>query len=78
MFPFEIVGSVSEVETIAVGNAIRELARLRKVYGLGSWRKLKGIAKLCLSSGEIVQAEIHWYEATGFGRKEYKIKRILE
>jgi len=23
-------------------------------------------------------AEIHWYEATGIGRREFKVKRYLE
>lgn len=37
----------------------------------------KGIAEVRLSDGEIVRAEIHWYEATGIGRKEFKVKHIL-
>jgi hypothetical protein len=28
-------------------------------------------------SGETVQAELHWYEATGIGKRELKIKAIL-
>jgi hypothetical protein len=31
-----------------------------------------------ISSIETIRAEIHWYEATGIGRKEFKIKRPLE
>jgi hypothetical protein len=27
--------------------------------------------------GEIVVAEIRWYEATGIGKREFKIKRLL-
>jgi hypothetical protein len=30
-----------------------------------------------LSSGEMVPAELHWYEATGIGRREFKIKGLL-
>jgi len=74
---FEIVGEIADVETIAVGSSIREVARLRKAYGAGRWRKLKGIATVCLSDGTICEAEIHWYEAHGIGRKEFKIKYIL-
>lgn len=75
---FEIVGEITAIETIAAGTAIREIARLRKIYGPGRWRKRKGTAMLRLSDGTICNAEIHWYEATGIGRKEYKIKRFLD
>jgi hypothetical protein len=73
----EIIGEITDIETIAVGNSIREIPRLRKVYGYGRWRKLKGIATIRLLDGTICKAEIHWYEAHGIGRKEIKIKRIL-
>jgi len=75
---FEIVGAITEVETFAVGASIRELPRLRKIYGKGRWRKRKGIAKVKLPDGTIRKAEIHWYEASGIGKKEFKIKRLLE
>jgi hypothetical protein len=74
---FEIIGELSAVETIATGSGIRELARLRKRYGRGRWRKRKGIARVRLPAGEIVRAEVHWYEATGIGKREFKIKRFL-
>jgi hypothetical protein len=74
---FEIIGEVSGVETIATGSGIRELARLRKRYGRGRWRKRKGIASVRLRGGEIISAEVHWYEATGIGKREFKIKRFL-
>jgi hypothetical protein len=74
---FQIIGSISEIETIATSSGIREIARLRKRYGRGRWRKRKGMAEVRLSDGEIVRAEVHWYEATGIGRKEFKIKHIL-
>jgi hypothetical protein len=73
----EIIGPISDIETIATGSGIREVQRLRKRYGRGRWRKRKGIAEVRVSHGEIVLAEIHWYEATGIGRKEFKIKHIL-
>lgn len=74
---FQIIGNIAEIETIATSSGIRELSRLRKRYGRGRWRKRKGIAEVRLSDGEIVRAEIHWYEATGIGRKEFKVKQIL-
>jgi hypothetical protein len=74
---FQILGAIAEIETIATSSGIRELPRLRKRYGRGRWRKRKGVAQVRLSDGELFRAEIHWYEATGIGRKEFKIKRIL-
>jgi hypothetical protein len=75
---FEIVGAITEVETIAVGRSIRGLLRLRRQYGRGRWRKLKGIATVRIASGEVRRAEIHWYEAHGIGRVRHKIKRFLD
>ena len=75
--PFEILGDISEVETFAEGSGIREIARLRKVYGRGRWRKRKGIARVRLADGAVYPAEVHWYEAAGIGRKEFKIKHLL-
>ncbi|HYN40467.1 MAG TPA: hypothetical protein VE129_01725 [Thermoanaerobaculia bacterium] len=74
---FEVLGPISAVETIAAGSGIREIARLRRAYGPARWRKRKGFALVRIGSGEVVRAEVHWYEATGFGRKELKIKRVL-
>ena len=74
---FEILGDISEVETLAAGSSIRELARLRKFYGRGRWRKRKGIARIRLPDGTVHLAEVHWYEASGIGSKEFKIKRLL-
>lgn len=74
---FEIIGDITNVETIVIGNSIREIKRLRKVYGPGRWRKLKGITMIRFSDGTICKAEIHWYEAHGIGKKEIKLKHIL-
>lgn len=74
----EIVGPITEVETIATGGAIRVLETLRERYGPGRWRKLKGVAHVRLPSGKIRVAEIHWYEAHGIGRKRLKVKRWLD
>lgn len=75
---FKIIGNIRQEETFATGSGIREIARLRRVYGQGRWRKRKGIAEIEFENGNTRLAELHWYEATGIGRKEYKIKRILE
>ena len=74
---FEILSEIRGAQTIAAGNSIREIARLRKIYGEGRWRKLKGFALIRLPKGAVCKAEIHWYEAHGIGKKEFKIKRLL-
>jgi len=78
MQSFEVISDITDIETIAVGNAIRDIARLRKQYGQGRWRKLKGIATVHLVTCRIRRAELHWYEAHGIGRKEIKRKRYLD
>jgi len=60
-----------------LGHGIRELAQLRNRYGDGNWRKKKGVTKVELPNGEIVKAEVHWYEAHGIGKVKLKIKRWL-
>ncbi len=74
---FQILGEISDIETFATGSGIREIARLRRIYGRGRWRKRKGIARVRLSDGSVRLAELHWYEASGIGRKEFKIKHLL-
>ena len=72
---FELVGEIRDIQPIAVGRGVRGgLARLRRRYGRGRWRKLKGFARVRLIDGTIHTAEVHWYEAHGIGRKELKIK----
>ena len=75
---FEIIGDITDIEPIAVGSAIREVARLRKQYGRGRWRKLKGIALIRLANGRLRRAELHWYEAQGIGKRELKRKRYMD
>jgi hypothetical protein len=74
---WQIIGSIRDVETIAAGAGLKARRRLRKRYGPGRWRKCKGVATIQLTDGMIDRAEVHWYEATGFGRVEMKIKRLL-
>jgi hypothetical protein len=75
---FEVIGEITEVETIATGSGIRDIVRLRRAYGKGRWRKLKGVASVRLANGRIRLAELHWYEAHGIGKKEMKRKRYLD
>ena len=75
--PFEIIRPIERVETIASGKAVRAQKRVRRVYGKGYWRKRKGIAFVKFENGLVAKAEIHWYGATGIGKKEFKIKRLL-
>ena len=75
---FEIIGTIHLIETIAIGNRIREIRRLREIYGRGRWRKLKGVALVSFSDDTIGYVELHWYEAHGIGRKELKITDILD
>ena len=74
---FELIGTIEGVETIARERGIRELKRLRRIHGDGRWRKRKGFGSVRLEDGAEFYAERHWYEATGIGRKEMKIKRLL-
>ena len=71
---FEIVGEISDSETIAAGTGVRDRARLQKQYGRGRWRKLKGVASVRLKDGAVRLAEVHWYEAHGIGKSEFKLK----
>ena len=78
MESFEILGEINEIELIAAGRGIQDVRRLRKQYGPGRWRKLKGVALIRLRNGRVRRAELHWYEAHGIGRKELKRKRYLD
>lgn len=75
---FEIISDITAVEVIAAGNGIRDLPRLRKSYGAGRWRKLKGVATVRLANGRVLRAELHWYEAHGIGKRDFKIKRYID
>lgn len=75
---FEIISEITEIEVIAVEKGIHDLSRLRKMYGRGRWRKLKGVALIRLKSGRIRLSEIHWYEAHGIGKREMKRKFYLD
>ncbi len=73
----EVIGDITEIETIAIGNSIRDLERLQKKHGRGRWRKLKGVATVRLPDNTTCFAEVHWYEAHGIGKRDIKVKRII-
>ena len=75
---FEIIGTIGQAETIAVGGGIRDIMRLRKQFGAGRWRKLKGIAVIRFEDGTERRAELHRYEAHGIGRRKIKVKQFLD
>jgi hypothetical protein len=75
---FEIVGPIRSAKTIARGSGIRNLKRLKRAYGFGMWRKRKGLAMIKLQDGTLLMAELHWYEASGLGKREFKIKRLMK
>jgi hypothetical protein len=75
---FELIGKIENIETIAIGSKIHDIARLRKMYGRGRWRKLKGVGRVRLANSSECEAELHWYEAHGIGRKEMKVKQLLD
>jgi hypothetical protein len=76
--PFDIIGKISRPETIASDNGIREITRVRQIYGRGPWQKRKGIANVRLATGAEIVAEVHWYEMRSIGKREFSIKRIIE
>jgi hypothetical protein len=37
----------------------------------------EGFATIRLGNGRVVDAELHWYEAHGIGKRQLKIKRYV-
>ncbi len=74
---FKIIGEIKNVETIATGHGIKNLKRLNRICGTANWRKPKGVCRVKLSDGAMLDAEVHWYEGHGIGKREIKIKRYL-
>ena len=77
MIEFEILSEIRDIETIAAGRGVYIRRHLERTYGKGRWRKMKGIATVQLADGTVYEAEIHWFEAHGIGRKDFKIKRVI-
>jgi hypothetical protein len=75
---FEIIGEITAIETLARGRGVRARRYLSRMYGPGNWRKMKGVALVRTPSSSLRQAEVHWYEAHGVGKRDFKIKRYLD
>ena len=75
---FEIVGAIEQVETIATGTGVKIRTDLQKIHGRGRWRKRKGIATIRLPNGKLRRVELHWYEAHGIGKRDFKIKTYID
>lgn len=75
---FDIIGAIEQVETIAAGSGVKVRVRLQKTHGQGRWRKRKGVATVRLPNGTLRRVELHWYEAHGIGKKDFKIKRYMD
>ena len=78
MIQFEIVGEIRHQEVIASGHGIHILNRLIRLYGKGNWRKMKGIATVRFEDGTIAEAELHWFDAHGIGKRRMKIKYLTQ
>jgi hypothetical protein len=74
---FDVIAEIRNIETIATGRGVRIYGRLVRQFGAGNWRKVKGLAFVRLETGEVVEAELHWYEAHGIGKRKMKVKRFL-
>jgi hypothetical protein len=71
---FEILGPIHHVEVIATGRGVRVARWLRTRYGADRWRKMKGWALIRERNGVVHEAELHWFEAHGVGKVQWKIK----
>ena len=74
---FEVLSEMRDVEIIAAGRGVYIRRYLERSYGRGRWRKMKGSATVRLADGTVCEAEIHWFEAHGRGRQDFKIKRVI-
>jgi len=73
----EILGPIRNIQVIASGRGVRIRKYLEKTFGGKNWRKMKGEALVRDIKGDIYEAEIHWFEAHGIGRKLTRSKRPL-
>ena len=71
---FKVLGPIRDATIIAKGRGVRTRLHLSSKYGTGNWRKMKGLALIEDEYGWVGNAEIHWYEAHGIGRVDWKIK----
>ena len=75
---FDLLSEIQNIELIARGTGIRIRQYLNQQYGRANWRKYKGFAWIRLhNNGEVQFAEIHWFEAHGIGRRDFKRKQRI-
>ncbi len=74
---FEVLDEIRDIETMAVGRSVHIRRYLERTYEKGHWRKRKDNATVGLADKTVREAEIHWFEAQGIARKDFKIKRVL-
>ena len=74
---FEVLSEIRDVEIIAAGRGVYIRRYLERTYGRDHWRKMKGSTTVRLADGTVCEAEIHWFEAHGRGRQDFKIKRVI-
>ena len=72
---FTVTSEITQQERI---DPFRDAAKKAARYGgkASDWRKMKGRANVRYDNGEVKSgAEIHWVEAHGIGRFEFKVKK---
>jgi hypothetical protein len=75
---FTVISEITDIQLIAKGTGVDIRHYLNRTYARGrraNWRKLKGKAIVEYVNSEIWEVELHWFEASGFGRKDEKDKR---
>jgi hypothetical protein len=73
----DIIGEITAIETFARGTGVHIRQYLNRQYGRGNWRKRKGIAYVRDDNDNPRLAEVHWFEAHGIGRRDFKRKQWL-
>jgi hypothetical protein len=53
------------------------LGEISKVETFATGSGIREIARFRLADGSTHVAKLHWYEAAGIGRKEFKIKHLF-
>jgi len=75
---FEILGEIADIETFATGSGIREIARLRRIYGRGRWRKRKELPACSWRMALFVQLKYTGTRPPELGGKSTKSSTCFE
>jgi hypothetical protein len=75
---FEFLGRIRDVEIIAQGCGVYRGRYSERNYGKGRWRKMNRRATVQFVDGTISSVEVHGFEAHGIGRKDFKIKSLIQ